>query len=181
MTGKNNRYGAWSRSKIRNKQGFGILEVVFGVIMLTIMLVGLSQMLVVGFQQQRLDSRDILAEIVIHNVAERLLVRIRDNYDNTGTFKGGCGTSPPSASSTPNLQMLNTTPTDWALPWNVFMPALFEGNYAAGKCLTCKINVDLDCDDANNLWEGHIWMHDGQMTIASVPFKLYQPGPQPGP
>jgi type II secretory pathway pseudopilin PulG len=177
MTGKNNRYGAWLRSKIRNKQGFGILEVVFGVIMLTIMLVGLAQMVVMGFQQQRLDSRDILAEIVIHNVAERLLVRIRDNSANTGTFKGGCGTYPPSASSTPNLQMLNTTPINWANPWNVFMPALFDSTSSAGKCPTCKINFDLDCNDATNVWEGHIWMHDGQMTIASVPFKVFQPGP----
>lgn len=161
----------------RDQAGFGILEVIFGVIMLMIMLVGLSQVLVVGFQQQRLDSRDILAEIVVHNVAERLLVRIRDNYDNTGTFKGGCGTNKPSGTNTPNLQMLNTTPTDWALPWNVFMPALFDTANAAGKCPTCKINVDLDCDDTTNVWEGHIWIHDGQMTIASVPFKVFQPGP----
>jgi hypothetical protein len=138
------------------------------------MLVGMSQLLVTGFQQQDLDTRDNLAEIALNNVAERLRSRFKDNYgtasEGGGTY-GGCpgGTSPYTLSATAaNIATLLP-------PASPVSPALFT------KCPACVIEASLTCgtDPQNpNVWNGYIRVRTatGGTTIASIPFDLLQPG-----
>lgn len=157
---------------INNQHGFSILEVIFGVIMLSIMLVGMSQLLVTGFQQQDYDSRDILAKIAINNVAERLRTQFKDNYGTSseggGTY-GGCSNYAHTTTTADYIFPANFT-TLTSLP--PASPALFT------KCPGCVVEAVLDCDDANNVWNGYIRMRTaiGGTTIASIPFDLMQPG-----
>lgn len=162
------------RSDLRVSQaGFSILEVIFGVILLTIMLVGMSQLLVTGFQQQDHDTRDVLAEIALNNVAERLRTQFRDNYgtgSEGGGAYGGCpgGVSPYTLSaSAANISTVLPPATSSPVP-----PALFT------KCPACVIEANLTCDTTVHVWNGYIRVRTatGGTTIASIPFDLMQPG-----
>lgn len=144
--------------------------------MLTIMLVGTSQLLVTGFQQQDHDTRDILAKIAINNVAERLRSRFKDNYgtgsEGGGTY-GGCSNYAHTV-TTADYTFTADSNNLMALlpPVSPVSPALFA------KCPDCVIEAVLDCDDATNVWNGYIRVRTatGGTTIASIPFDLMQPG-----
>jgi type II secretory pathway pseudopilin PulG len=155
-----------------NQAGFSILEVIFGVIMLTIMLVGMSQLLVTGFQQQDHDTRDILAKITLNNVAERLRSRFRDNYGANSTGGGTYGGCPGGASP----YDLSATAANMAIP---LPPSSAAPPALVTKCPTCVIEASLTCDATPHVWNGYIRVRTatGGTTIASIPFDLMQPGP----
>ena len=161
---------------INNSHGFSILEVIFGVIMLTILLVGMSQLMMTGYQQQNLDSRDLMAFIAVNNVRERLLTRFGDNYGTDsegGGSYGGCSNVAHTV-ITPDYIFTADSSNLTALmpPVSPVPPALFT------KCPGCVVEAVFNCDNPKTTWNGYIRVRTaaGGTTIASITFDLMQPG-----
>lgn len=162
------------------EKGFTIIEVVFATLLFSVAIVGLSQLLVVGFSQKSIDTTNHLSLLAINNMGERLLSSMRDNYSTDESPGGGDFGSCDSPETTYTLILDKQKNADMS-PYSPIPEEVFAGErekYQIEIKLTCDPGV-VDPDDKLHLWEGYVRMRDSSSenanTIASIPFSLFQP------
>lgn len=149
---------------IGRNHGFSIVEVLIAALLLGIMIVGMSQLMSVGFDQQQVDIRQKMAALAVNNGAERFLSTVRDNCGPksfTGSSIGGCTSGKTYSRTYDGTENLSPIP-----------PELMT------LCPKCRLQVAFTCDSANR-WQGYVRMFDtdtGKSEIlASVTPVIHQP------
>lgn len=155
------------RHTLSSSRGFSIIEVLFAVLLFTVMIVGLSQLLVSGVGQRAVDVDQQLALIAVTTIADRTLSEIRDN---TGTGSPGGG----SQGACDAVKTFEATIDEAAvakLPYATVSPFLFT------SCPSCQVEVMLTCTPATNFWNGYVRVRDidRSRTVADIPIACYQP------
>lgn len=149
------------------EHGFSIIEILFAVLLFTIMIVGISQLMVSGVSQQAVNSEHQLSLMAVSNVAERTLSEIRDN---TGALSPGGGSQGACDATGKTFQSTIDSDASALLAYSSIPPAIFT------SCPECQVEVLLTCDELK-FWNGYIRVRDTDQnrTIATVPIAIYQP------
>jgi type II secretory pathway pseudopilin PulG len=149
------------------KAGFSIIEVLFAVLLFTIMIVGISQLMVSGVGQQTVNAEHQLSLIAVGNITERTLSEIRDN---TGPLSPGGGSQGACDSTGKTYESTIDSDAAALLTYSGIPPFIFT------SCPDCQVEVKLTCD-ALKFWNGYVRVRDtdGNQTIATVPVAIYQP------
>lgn len=147
---------------IGRNHGFSIVEVLVAALLLCIMIVGMSQLMSIGFDQQQVDIRQKMAALAVNNGAERFLSTVRDNCGSnsfTGSDIGGCTTGKTYS------RTYDGTANSSPIP-----PELMT------ICPECRMNVAFTCDSSDK-WQGYVRMiiPSNNEILASVTPELYQP------
>lgn len=140
-----------------------LIEIMIAGLLFSIMVIGISQMMVSGLQQYHYDIRQELAALAANNGYERFRAFTRDHCGTksfTGNSAGACDTIGKSYTHTYNSGQNSPLPPD-----------LTSSNICSG----CVLELSYTCR-ANNIWEGYSRVVDknNNDVLASVPPSIMQ-------
>ena len=147
---------------IGHNHGFSIVEILIAAMLLGIMIVGMSQLMSIGFDQQQVDIRQKMAALAVNNGAERFLSTVRDNCGPNSFTKssiGGCTTGKTYSRTYDGTANPSPIPTELMT-----------------ICPECRMQVAFTCDSENK-WQGYVRMFipSSSEILASVTPEIYQP------